>query len=94
MNSEKTTNTIDVQIEIGPKTVVGTIIEKYPFIKDFLISLSPNYNNLTNPVIFKTMKNIATLNIISKVGGFEVDYLIKLIKQEIEDKTTSRYSNI
>ena len=94
MNSEKTTNTIDVQIEIGHKTVVGTIIEKYPFIKDFLVSLSPNYNNLTNPVVFKTMKNIATLDMVSKVGGFEVDYLIKFIKQEIEDKTTSRYSNI
>lgn len=88
MNSEETTNTIDVRIEIGPKTIIGTIIDQYPFIKDFLVSLSSNYNNLTNPVIFKTMKNIATLNIISKVGGFEVDYLIKLIKQEIEDKTT------
>jgi hypothetical protein len=32
------------------------------------------------------MKNIATIDMISKVGGFKVDELIKLIKQEIEDK--------
>lgn len=94
MNSEETVYTTDVQIEISPKTVIGTLISQYPFIKDFLVSLSPNYNNLTNPVVFKTMKNIATLDMVSKVGGFEVDYLIKFIKQEIEDKTTSRYSNI
>ncbi|MDD4604975.1 MAG: PAS domain-containing protein [Dysgonamonadaceae bacterium] len=87
MNSEETTNTIDVQIEIGPKTVIGTIIGQYPFIKDFLVSLSSDYSRLTNPVVFKTMKNIATLDMVSKVGGFEVDHLIKLIKKEIEDKS-------
>lgn len=84
MNSEKTTHTRDVQIEA--KTVIGAVINQYPFIKDFLVSLSPDYNRLTNPIVFKTMKNIATLDMISKVGGFKVDHLIKLIKQEIEDK--------
>jgi hypothetical protein len=52
-----------------------------------LVSLSANYYNLTTPVVFKTMKNIATLDMVSKVGGFEVDHLIKLIKKEIEDKS-------
>ena len=31
------------------------------------------------------MKNIATLDMISKVGGFEVNNLIKLIMQEINN---------
>ena len=87
MNSERATNsTTDIQIDIEPKTVIGVVISQYPFIKDFLVSLSPDYNRLTNPVLFKTMKNIATIDMISKVGGFKVDHLIKLIKQEIEDK--------
>ena len=87
MNSEKTTKTTtDILIDIDSKTVIGEVIGQYPFIKDFLVSLSPDYNRLTNPVLFKTMKNIATLDMISKVGGFKVDHLIKLIKQEIEDK--------
>ncbi|MDD2552235.1 MAG: PAS domain-containing protein [Dysgonamonadaceae bacterium] len=87
MNSEETVYTTDVQIEISPKTVIGTLISQYPFIKDFLVSLSSDYSRLTNPVVFKTMKNIATLDMVSKVGGFEVDHLIKLIKKEIEDKS-------
>ena len=78
--------TVDMQIDIEPKTVIGTVIGQYPFIKDFLVSLSPDYNRLTNPVVFKTMKNIATLDMVSKVGGFKVDHLIKLIKQEIQNK--------
>ena len=84
MNSEKTTT--DIQIDIDPSTVIGKVIGQYPFIKDLQISLSPDYNRLTNPVVFKTMKNIATLEMVSKVGGFKVDYLIKLIKQEIKNK--------
>jgi len=49
------------------------------------LTLSPEYNRLTNPVVFNTMKSIATLDMISKVGGFKVEHLIKLIKQKIED---------
>ena len=83
MNWELITTKTDVQIEIEPKTVIGKLIDQYPLIKDFLVSLSPDYKHLTNPVLFKTMKNIATLDMISKVGDFKVDHLIKL---EIEDK--------
>ena len=86
MNTVDTSTKTDKHIEIEPNTVIGTMIGQYPFIKDFLVSLSPDYNRLTNPIVFKTMKNIATIDMISKVGGFKVDELIKLIKQEIEDK--------
>ena len=76
----------ETKIEIEPKTLIGEIVGEYPFIKDFLGTLSSDYKRLANPVVFKTMKNIATLDMISKVGGFKVDDLIKLIKQEIEVK--------
>ena len=86
MDSTDTTIKTDILFDIDSKTLIGKVIGQYPFIKDLLVSLSPDYNRLTNPVVFKTMKNIATLDMISKVGGFKVDHLISLIKQEIEDK--------
>lgn len=86
MNLKETTNRTETQIEIEPKTLIGTIVGEYPFIKDFLGTLSSEYKRLANPVVFNTMKNIATLDMVSKVGGFKVDHLIKLIKQEIADK--------
>lgn len=87
MNLNETTIKTENQIEIDSKTLIGTIIGEYPFIKDFLGTISSDYKRLANPVVFKTMKNIATLDMISKVGGFKVDHLIKLIKQEIADKS-------
>ncbi len=86
MNLKETTTKTKSQIEIEPKTLIGELVSEYPFIKDFLGTLSSDYKRLANPVVFKTMKNIATLDMISKVGGFKVDHLIKLIKQEIADK--------
>lgn len=86
MDINETSNMVDTQMKIEPKTVIGALIDQYPYIKDFLGTLSPDYKRLSNPVVFKTMKNIATLDMVSKVGGFNVDHLIKLIKQEIADK--------
>lgn len=86
MNLKETSTKTATQIKIEPKTLIGTIVEAYPYIKEFLGTLSSDYKRLSNPVVFKTMKNIATLDMVSKVGGFKVDYLIELIKQEIADK--------
>lgn len=72
--------------EITPKTIVGTLIKNYPFIKEYLISLSPEYEKLNNPIIFGTMKKVATLDMISQVGGFKVNDLIEKIGKEIERK--------
>ncbi|MGV8135203.1 MAG: PAS domain-containing protein [Mangrovibacterium sp.] len=72
------------EFKITPNTVVGPLIKRYPFIKEYLISLSSKFNQLNNPVIFKTMGNIATLDMISKRGGFEVEDLIRKITVEIE----------
>lgn len=86
MNLKETSTKTATQIKIEPKTLIGTIVEAYPYIKEFLGTLSSDYKRLSNPVVFKTMKNIATLDMVSKVGGFKVDHLIKLIEQEIADK--------
>ncbi len=72
--------------EITPKTIVGTLIKSYPFIKEYLVSLSPEYEKLNNPLIYGTMKKVATLGMLSQVGGFNVNDLIDKISQEIERK--------
>ncbi len=74
----------ETELHVTPDTVVGPLIKKYPFLKEYLISLSPKFSQLNNPVIFKTMGNIATLDMISNRGGFQVEELIQKIKAEIE----------
>ena len=67
-------------------TIIGSLIKEYPFIKEYLVSLSPKYSQLNNPIIFKTMKNIATLDMISKRGGFKVEDLMRMITAKIDQQ--------
>jgi DUF438 domain-containing protein/uncharacterized protein (DUF2249 family) len=70
--------------DINEDTVIGPLIKKYPFIKDFLMSLNPKYKQLNNPIVFNTMGNIANLGMIAKRGDLKVNELIAKIKAEIE----------
>lgn len=73
---------------ITPNMNIGKLLKQYPFIKEFLVSLSPDFKKLNNPVIFSAMKGIADLKTISQVGGIEVNKLIQLITEEIKSKNT------
>lgn len=71
---------------ITKNTNISSLIKEYPFLKDFLISLSPKFEKLKSPVIFKTMASIATIEMISSRGGFEVSDLISKLVQEIDTR--------
>ncbi|MGV8092999.1 MAG: PAS domain-containing protein [Mangrovibacterium sp.] len=83
-SQKKESTETEKEFKITPNTVVGPLIRRYPFIKEYLVSLSPKFSQLNNPVIFKTMGNIATLDMISKRGGLQVEELIQKITAEIE----------
>ena len=68
---------------IGPDSVIAPLLKRYPFLKEFLIALNPKFDKLNNPVLFKTMGNIATLDIIAMRGGIEVEELIARLKERV-----------
>ncbi|WP_346961544.1 DUF1858 domain-containing protein [Clostridium sp.] len=65
------------------ETIIGDLVKKYPFIKEFLFNLSPKFSKLKNPILFKTMSSIATIEMISERGGFKIEDLIDKIVEEI-----------
>lgn len=69
---------------ITKDTIIGDLVKEYPFIKEFLYNLSPKFSKLKNPVVFKTMSSIATLEMISDRGGFKPHDLIDKIVKEIK----------
>jgi DUF438 domain-containing protein len=87
---EKSNKENEVHIEneygITKATIIGDLVKKYPFIKDFLFDLSPKYSKLKNPIIFKTMSSVANLEMIAERGGFEAKALIDMIVKEIKSK--------
>ena len=68
---------------ITKETKIGSLVKEYPFLKDFLISLSPKFEKLKSPMLFKTMASVATIEMISERGNFEISDLINKLTTEI-----------
>ena len=69
---------------ITAKTKIDELLKQYPFLEDVLITLSPKFKGLKNPIMRKTMGKIATLEMASTVSGLNVNTLIEALTDEIE----------
>ncbi|NDL67825.1 DUF1858 domain-containing protein [Clostridiales bacterium F-3ap] len=74
---------------LTPDTVLGDLLKEYPHLKEFLFNLSPKYSKLKNPLLFKTMASVATLEMVSARGGFTPEELIGKLVEEIGRKKGS-----
>lgn len=63
---------------------IGEIVKKYPYIKNFLVNLSPKFSKLKNPILFKTMSSMATIEMIAQRGDFKTKDLLEKIVTEID----------
>ncbi len=85
-NKEKNKMTNTNNFEINKDTIIGDIIDKYPYIKEFMPTISEKYELLLNPVMFNTMGKIATLSMVAARGEIEVDVLIEKITNKIKEE--------
>ena len=79
-------NSISIKKEnygLTKDTVIGDIVEKYPYIREFMPTVSSEYKKITNPIHFAIMKKVARLDMIAARGGFTVEELIKIITDKI-----------
>jgi uncharacterized protein len=74
-------------MDLSPKTKVNDIIAHYPFLKDLLVSLNPEFKMLDNPFMRKTVGRIASLGKVAMIGGMDVKKLIDDIAAEVKKKT-------
>jgi DUF438 domain-containing protein len=68
---------------ITPETKLETLLEKHPYLLNFISTLSPNYRQLKNPEMRETMLEIATIKRVAVNGGFKPKELIAKIQAEI-----------
>ncbi len=74
-------------MEINAKTKINDLLKQFPFLEDFLISLSPKFKGLRNPIMRKTMGKVATLEMAAAVSGLNLDTLISSLNGEIGKQT-------
>ena len=71
-------------------TVIGEIIDKYPYIKEFMPTLSPTYKKLLDPIQYMIMSKVATLDMIAMRGGFPVEEIIEKISEKIKSEENKK----
>jgi hypothetical protein len=83
------------KITISPRTKVGELLDTYPGLEPVLMSMSPAFEKLKNPVLRRTVAKVATLQQISVVGRMNIDEMIKRLRAEIgQDYGESASSDI
>jgi len=71
-------------MKLNAKTKIDELLKQYPFLEDFLITLSPKFKGLKNPIMRKTMGKVASLEMASTVSGLKIDNLLSSLTAEIE----------
>jgi len=69
-------------MELKSKTRLGDLLKEYPFLIEFLPTVSPHYEALKNPVLRRTMLGRATLKMIAERGEIDLGTLIGAIEGE------------
>jgi DUF438 domain-containing protein len=75
-------------MDLSTKTKVNDLLIRYPFLKDFLISLNPEFKMLDNPFMRRTVGRIASLGKVAMIGGMDAKKLLDDIAIEIRKKTS------
>ena len=74
-------------MKINASTRIDELLKKYPFLTEYLISISPKFKALKNPIMRKTVGKVATIGKAAGIGGIEPGHLITLIAAEIRKQT-------
>lgn len=72
---------------LSPNTKIDPLLQEYPFLLDFLITLSPRFGLLRNPLARKTVAKAATVAQAATIGGLKPEELVDALASEIEKQT-------
>jgi len=66
---------------ITPQTRIGEFLENYPELEEMLISLSPAFQKLKNPVLRRTIGRVATFQQVAVVGNIPLETIINSLRK-------------
>ena len=67
---------------ITPETKVAKLLDAYPDLEEVLIGLAPAFGKLRNPVLRKSVAQVATLRQAAKVGGVSLAEMINVLREK------------
>lgn len=57
------------------------VIETYPFLEEQVMNIAPQFKNLKNPVLRRTVGKLATLAQVAQVAGMDVSRLVNTLRK-------------
>lgn len=68
---------------ISPKTKVAQLLDAYPQLEDVLINYAPQFKQLKNPILRKTVAKVATLQQVAVIGNCKLEDLINHLRKNV-----------
>jgi len=72
-------------MSVTESTTVRQLLERYPYLREWLISYAPAFEKLTDPVLYATVARAATLEAAASMAGVPVDQLLDHIRTRIAE---------
>lgn len=70
-------------MEITSRSKLLDVLNAYPTLEDKIVRLAPPFANLKNPVLRRTVGQLATLERVAQIGGLEVTELVNTLRREV-----------
>lgn len=68
-------------MEITRKSRVLEVLKEFPSLEETVIGLAPPFKNLRNPILRRTVAQMATLEMVAKIGGLDVVDLVNTLRR-------------
>jgi uncharacterized protein len=72
---------------LASTTSLHQLLERYPFLLEFLAGYNKKFELLQNPIMRATVGRAATLGRVAEMGGIPLEDLIRDIAREVRDRT-------
>jgi hypothetical protein len=69
-------------MEITAKTKLVDLLNEYPELEEKIIQAAPAFNNLKNPILRRTVGQLATVGKVAQIGNLDEFTFINLLRRE------------
>ncbi len=77
----------DLEMKLDGNTLIGGLLDEFPFLLEYLPTISPVFTKLQDEDMRQQMGKIATLDMVAQMGGIELHDLLHSLSHQIEKVT-------
>jgi hypothetical protein len=70
-------------MEIIPRSKLSDVLKAYPELEEVIIGVAPPFKNLKNPVLRRTVGQLATLSQVAQIGGMDAIELVNALRRRV-----------